>query len=53
LEDFLVACENVAEAGERACGGVSESHASGAAAGAVADGFGFENEDGFAGCQSG
>ena len=48
-KDFLVAGENVAQARERAGGGFGEGHASGAAAGAVADRFGFQDDDGFAG----
>lgn len=48
-EDFFVAGENVAEAGERSGSGFGKGHAAGAAAGAVADRFGFQDENGFAG----
>jgi hypothetical protein len=48
-KDFLVAGENVAKTREWAGGCFGKGHASGAAAGAVADRFGFQDDDGFAG----
>jgi len=48
-KNFSIAFENVSEAGQIAGGGFAEDHAAGAAAGAVADSFCFEKEDGFFG----
>ena len=46
-EDFLVALEHVAEAGQISGSGFGKNHAAGAATGAVANVICFEEEDGF------
>jgi len=52
-QNFPVACEDVTEVGEWAGGGLVKDHAASAAAGTVADGCGFEDENGFAGREFG
>ena len=51
FEDRSEAREDVAEAGKIAGGGFGEDHAAGASAGACADAAGFEDGDGFFGCE--